>query len=168
MAKPVSSDADWGAVRLWRRGRNYGDFRVGDCYSHRWGRTITEADAILFATQSLAHNPRYFAKHHATPREDPSLIVSPYLVLAVVVGLSVEDLSERSEAFLGMERVEFGETVVPGDTLRAASRVSSVRRSASRPGFGVVTWSTIGSNQHDRVVVDLTRANLFRIDDAAV
>ena len=145
-------------MRLWERGRNYRDFRVGDSYRHRWGRTITEADAILFSTQTLAHNPRYFSGE---------LVVSPYLVLAVVVGLSVEDLSERSEAFLGMERVAFAAPVVPGDTLHAASRVASIRPSASRPGFGIVTWSTIGRNQHDRTVVDLTRANLFRTDAPA-
>jgi acyl dehydratase len=151
------------AARVWRRGRDYADFAVGAAFDHHWGRTVTEADAVLFATQTLQHNPRYLNAE----RRPAGLVASPYLVLAIVVGMSVEDLSERSEAFLGMESVEFGVDVHPGDTLTAASTVTAIRPSASRPGFGIVTWRTEGRNQRSEPVVTLIRSNLFRTGDAA-
>src|ERR1700709_2744341 len=48
-----SSTPDVTAARLWKRGREYDEFAVGDVYRHHWGRTVTEADAIAFATQTL-------------------------------------------------------------------------------------------------------------------
>jgi itaconyl-CoA hydratase len=163
----TSSEPEWSTVRVWRRGRRYGGFAVDQGFVHHWGRTITEADAVLFATQTLAHNPLYLNREWARSQGHPALVVSPYLVLAVVVGLSVEDLSEHSEAFLGMGNVRFREPVYPGDTLTATSRVISVRDSNSRPGHGIVTWSTEGRNHRGDVVVELTRSNLFRATDAS-
>jgi itaconyl-CoA hydratase len=166
MPKATSSDPRWDGAERWGHGRDYREFHLGDIHTHHWGRTITEADAILFATQTLAHNPLYLNREYARANGHPDMVVSPYLVLAVVVGLSVEDLSERSEAFLGMRAVDFREPVYPGDTLSATSRVVSVRGSASRPDNGIVTWSTTSTNQHGRTVLELERSNLFRIRDA--
>jgi itaconyl-CoA hydratase len=159
-----SSPPDFALARTWRRGRGFAEFTVGDAYQHHWGRTIGEADALLFATQTLATNPLYLNAEAARGAGHPALVVAPFLVLAVVIGLSVEDLSERSEAFLGMDVVEFLEPVYPGDTLTATSVVDAVRESRSRTGFGIVSWTTEGRNQHRRPVVRLSRSNLFRIE----
>jgi itaconyl-CoA hydratase len=163
----ASSEPDLASARVWRRGRSYADFRVGDEYEHHWGRTITESDAVWFATQTLAHNPLFVNVVAARAAGHDELVVSPYLVLAVVVGLSVEDLSELSEAFLGLSRVAFETPVHIGDTLYARSSVLDVRASQSRPGLGIVTWRTEGRDQHGRHVVALERSNLFRADGAA-
>lgn len=163
-----SGAPDLTSARVWRRGRAYEGFAVGDVHEHHWGRTVTEADALLFATATLAHNPLYLNADHARRCGHPGLVVDPYLVLAVVIGLSVEDLSERSEAFLGIEAAEFGEPVHPGDTITARSTVREVRPSRSNPANGIVTWATEGRNQRGERVVSLTRSNLFRIGlDAA-
>jgi itaconyl-CoA hydratase len=168
VVEPESSPPDFGTARTWRRGRRFSEFAVGDAFRHHWGRTLGEADALLFATQTLATNPLYLNAEAARGAGHPALVVDPFLVLAVVIGLSVEDLSERSEAFLGMDAVEFLEPVYPGDTLTAASVVQAVRESRSRPGCGIVSWTTEGRNQRGRTVVRLSRSNLFRIeaDDA--
>lgn len=158
-----SSTPDVTAARLWKRGREYDEFAVGDVYRHHWGRTVTEADAIAFATQTLQYNPIYLNAERARQLGHPGLVVSPYLVLALVVGLSVEDLSERSEAFLGLDAVEFCEPVYPGDTITALSAVQAQRRSRSNPANGIVTWATEGRNQHNRRVVTFTRSNLFKV-----
>jgi acyl dehydratase len=151
-----SSTPDLAAAAPVRTGRGFADFAPGDAYAHRRSRTVTEADVVLFASQTLAWDGL------AGPRP----AASPYLVLAIAVGLSVEDLSERSEAFLGMETVEFGALVHPGDTISAHSRVRDVRRSRSNPEQGIVTWDTEAHNQHGDLVVTLVRSNLFAIGDA--
>ena len=135
-----SSDPDLASARALRPGRGFTEFAAGDEFEHRRSRTVTEADCVLFATQTMAWD--------ALGASPPA--ASPYLVLAIAVGLSVEDLSERSEAFLGMESVEFGEPVRPGDTISARSRVRDARRSRSNPARGIVTWETEARNQHGR------------------
>jgi len=151
-----SSDPDLATAKPLRSGRGFADFAPGDEFAHRRSRTVTEADAVLFATQTLDWDGL----------GEPQIVAGPYLVLAIAVGLSVEDLSERSEAFLGMESVEFGSPVLPGDTLSAHSRVREVRRSRSNPGRGIVTWETEARNQRGHVVVSLVRSNLFAVEDA--
>ena len=158
-----SSTPDVTAARTWQRGRWFEDFAEGDTYRHHWGRTITEGDAVAFATQTLQYNPIYLNAARAQQLGHPNLVVSPYLVLALVVGLSVEDLSEHSEAFLGLTDVEFGEPVYPADTITASSTVIATRTSRSNPQNGIVTWQTEGRNQHDLVVVSFHRSNLFKI-----
>ena len=158
-----SSTPDVTAARTWQRGRSFEDFAVGDVYRHHWGRTITEADAVAFATQTLQYNPIYLNAERARELGHPGLVVSPYLVLALVVGLSVEDLSERSEAFLGLTDVEFGDPVYTADTISSTSTVEAVRTSRSNPRNGIVTWRTEGQNQHGRPVVTFQRSNLFQI-----
>ena len=72
------------------------------------------------------------------------------LVLCIVVGLSVEDLSEIGGPFLGINDLTFHRAVHPGDTLRARSTVVEARASQSRPATGIVTWHTEGLNQARR------------------
>jgi acyl dehydratase len=79
----------------------------------------------------------------------------------VVFGLTVEDLSEKGGAFLGVDGLTHHAPVYPGDTLTSASEVTAMRESRSHPGHGVVTWWTEGLNQHGVRVVDFQRTNLI-------
>lgn len=147
-------------AREWPKGRHFEDFRVGDRFEHHWGRTVAESDSLLWSSLTLAFNPLYFNRPYALALDHPDLVVNPYLVFAVVFGLSVEDLSEKGGVFLGVEGLEFLADVHPGDTLTAASEVIAARESQSHPGHGVVTWHTRGFDQGGRVVIDFTRSNL--------
>jgi acyl dehydratase len=82
------------------------------------------------------------------------------LVLSTAVGLSVEDLSEGGGPFLGVDRATFHRPVHPGDTITARSTVAGKRESASRPGYGIVTWHTEAFNQRGERVLDYQRSNL--------
>lgn len=42
------------------RGHTLEDFQTGAVFEHHWGRTITEQDAVLFATCFLQYNAIYF------------------------------------------------------------------------------------------------------------
>ncbi|MEX1194110.1 MAG: MaoC family dehydratase [Dehalococcoidia bacterium] len=143
-----------------RKGRSLEEFVVGRCFEHHRGRTLTDADNTLFTTTTLAYNPLYFNAEYARSEGHPSVVVNPMLVACTVVGLSVEDLSEAGGPFLGIDELTFHQPVYPGDTLNARSTVVSVRKSQSRPGFGIVTWHTEGRNQRDELVIDFKRSNL--------
>ena len=145
---------------LRERGRKYEDFQVGLSFQHHWGRTIERADSVTFCVATCNWSPLYLNHEYAVANGHPECPVSPALVLCVVIGLTVEDLSETAGPFLGMQDCVFAEPVYPGDTLTAKSVVRSCRESASRPGSGVVTWRTVGENQRGETVVSFVRSNL--------
>ena len=139
---------------------HYEDFEVGTIFNHHWGRTITEAEAIAFATENLLHEPALFNRPYAQHLGYRDIPVSSFFVYALILGLSVEDLSEAGGPFLGSDNVSFHTAVFPGDTLFASSKVLSRRLSTSRRGFGIVQWNTVGTNQSGAEVVSFQRSNL--------
>lgn len=142
------------------RGNTYDDFSVGDVFDHHWGRTITDADAILFNSATLQINPLYFNDDYARSKGHGGVTVAPMLVFSMVFGLSVEDLSERGGAFLGVEELDYEQIVLIGDTLTARSTVMALRESKSDPNYGIATWHTEGFNQSGARVVHFKRSNL--------
>lgn len=145
---------------LWRKGRQFEDFAVGQVFEHHWGRTIEAGDNSLFSALTLSYNPLYFNREYARALGHPATVVNPMLVFLTVFGLSVEDLSEAGGPFLGVEALTFHRPVYPGDTLTARSTVVDMRLSESRPDSGIVTWHTEGRNQRDELVIDFQRTNL--------
>jgi acyl dehydratase len=152
---------------LVERGRKFEDFTEGQTFEHHWGRTLTEADATIFATMALRYTPLYFNEDYARSLGHRGIVVDPLLLLCTVVGLSVEDLSEGGGAFLGLDEVEFHRPVYPGDTISGRSTVVSKRESESRPDSGIVTWRSEGRNQKGETVVSYLRTNLITKRDAA-
>jgi acyl dehydratase len=151
-------------------GRNdvnyYEDFEIGRRFQHHWGRTITAEEAIAFATQHVLHEPALFNRTYAQHLQHPDLVVSPFLVFAVVLGMSVADLSESGGPFLGADALRMHGIVVPGDTLFSSSTVVSRRPSKSQPGYGVVEWETVGTRTAGDRVISFRRTNLVRRRDA--
>jgi itaconyl-CoA hydratase len=82
------------------------------------------------------------------------------LTLAVLVGMSVSDISQKAIANLGWERIKLPKPVFAGDTLYAESTVLDKRDSESRPDQGIVAVRTIGRNQHREVVCEFERTIL--------
>lgn len=142
-------------------GRYLEDFHVGDVYEHRPGKTVTEYDNHLFTLLTLNTHPLHFDAEYAKGSEfGRNLVVSPY-TLALMIGMSVTDCSQKAIANLGMDEVKFPAPVFAGDTLYAESEVLDVRPSKSRPNQGIVTIRTIGKNQRDEVVCSFKRSILI-------
>ncbi len=149
------------ALRKIEHGHYYEDFTVGHVFKHHWGRTVNEGDNSLFTTVTMNFNPLYFNREYARTLGHRDLVVNHMLVLNVVFGLSVEDLSERAIAHLGYEKVRFLLPVYPGDTLSAQSEVLS-KRETSRADRGVVRFRTTGFNQSGATVLEYERPVLIR------
>jgi len=151
---------DLSAFPVRRRGHPFEAFEVGRVFEHHWGKTVTAGDNSLFSSITHAYNPIYLNAERARADGHPDVVVNPMLALCIVVGLSVEDLSEAGGPFLGIDGLTFHRPVYPGDTLTARSTVVAARTSRSRPGSGVVTWHTEGFNQRGELVIDYRRTNL--------
>ena len=150
-------------AQLRRRGNRYEDFDLGRRFTHHWGRTVTAADNTLFSTLTLHYNPQYCNEAFARANGHQTTPINPLLVFNTVFGLTVEDLSEGGGPFLGVDDLSYGVVVYPGDTLFARSEVIAKRLASNRPGFGIVTWHTLGTNQQDQQVIDYKRSNLVRL-----
>jgi len=148
-------------ARLWRKGPVFEDFYVGQKFAHHWGRTLTESDTTLFTTLTLSYNPLYFNRQYAKAHGFSDIVVNPQLLFNIVLGLSVQDLSEMGGPFLGVFDLSYHRQVHPGITLRARSETMETRLSESNPDNGIVTWRTEGVDEEGVVVVSFRRSNLI-------
>lgn len=141
-------------------GNCYEDFEVGRTFEHRWGRTVTDGDNARFTTLRINRNPLHFNEEYARAHGHDDVVVDPLLVFNTILGLSVEDLSERGGLFLGVDNCTFHKQLTVGATLTAESEVIDRRESSSRPDFGIVTWETRGYDGDGNLVVDYERTNM--------
>jgi itaconyl-CoA hydratase len=139
--------------------RHFEDFRVGEVIRHSTGRTVTATDNSWSALLALNTNPIHFDGHYAAQTEFKKPLVNSPLVLAIVTGLSVTDIS-RHAVNLGWDEVRMPAPVFEGDTLYAETRVLGARESGSRPHMGIVEVSTTGFKQDGTVVLTFRRSML--------
>jgi len=141
-------------------GRYYEDFVVGDTYEHRPGRTITATDNTWFTLLTMNTHPLHFDAEYAKASEFGRCLVASPLTVAMMVGMSVSDVSQKAIANLGWKEIKLTHPVFVGDTLYAESSVLEMRDSRSRPEAGLVTVSTVGRNQAGVVVCTFERTIL--------
>ncbi|MFM0390880.1 MaoC family dehydratase [Paraburkholderia phytofirmans] len=141
-------------------GRYLEDFQVGDIYEHRPGRTITEADNIHFSLLTMNFHPMHCDAAYAAKSEFGRLLVNSGLTVAVVLGLSVNDVSGKAIANLGWKEIRLTGPVFCGDTIYAESEVLEKRESKSRPGQGIVTVQTRAFKQDGTPIMDFVRSAL--------
>ncbi|WP_416907517.1 MAG: MaoC family dehydratase [Polymorphobacter sp.] len=141
-------------------GRWFEEFHVGDVYEHRPGRTISEADNSWFTLLTMNTHPLHFDHEYAARTEFGRPLVNSTLTLAILVGMSVSDVSQKAVANLGWTAIRMTAPVFAGDTLYAESEVTALRPSGSRPEQGLVSVTTRGHNQAGVLVCDFERTML--------
>ena len=142
-------------------GRYFEDFQVGDVYEHRPGKTVLESDNHMFTLMTMNTHPLHFDAEYGKATEfGRNLVVSTY-TLALLIGMSVSDCSQKAIANLGMDDVRFTGPVFAGDTLYGESEVLAKRESKSRPGQGIVTIRTLGKNQRGETICTFRRDMLI-------
>jgi itaconyl-CoA hydratase len=141
-------------------GRFFEDFVVGDVYQHPLGRTITEADNTWLTLLTMNTNQNHVNAHLAAqnPVTGGRVIVNSGLTIAIVLGLSVLDMSQNAVANLEMTDVRLTHPLYAGDTLYAESLCTGLRPSRSRPYAGIVSMVTRGLNQDGDEVVSYRRS----------
>lgn len=130
------------------------DFKVGEKFVST-GRTITEADIVIFAGISgdwseLHTNAEYMKNSPFGQR-----IAHGMLTLSIASGLAMQMRARKPIevlAFLGMNNVRFTAPVFIGDTIRVESEVIEVRPSESRPNAGILKFKNTVKNQREETV----------------
>ncbi len=146
-------------TRAW--GRYLEDFEVGAVYRHWPGKTITQAEDILFCSITMNQHPLHSDDNYAAAAAPHGrAMVVGNLVYSIVLGQSVPDVSGRAIANLEVESLTHANPTFHGDTIYSQSEVLAVRESRSKPDRGIVRVRTIGYNQDGVVVCAFTRAVL--------
>ncbi len=151
-------------------GRFFDEFTVGDTYQHPFGRTISEADSTWFTLLTCNTNQNHFNAHLAesNPVSKGRIIVNSGLTVALVLGLSVIDMSQNAVANLGWTDIKLTHPVYVGDTIYAESICTDLRESSSRPGFGIVSMKTRALNQDGDVVMSYLRSVMVPKRDTGI
>lgn len=148
-----------------QRGLWYDELVVGTRYRHSPGRTIGEGDNTLFSALTMNQQALHVDEVFAGEQEFGVRLVNSMMTLAMVVGLSVNQLTQGTlVANLGFESVRFPAPVFHGDTLQAETLIVAKRESKSRPGQGIVTLQHLGYSQREQLVVDATRNALWLME----
>ncbi|HEV7636912.1 MAG TPA: MaoC family dehydratase, partial [Bradyrhizobium sp.] len=138
------------------------DFKVGQEFRHALSRTVTEMDNTMFSLLTLNPQPLHIDAHFAAKTEFGQRIFNSLYTLGIMIGMTVYDTTlGTTVANLGMTDVRFPKPVFHGDTLRATTRVISLRDSKSRPEAGIVEFEHHALNQNDEIVGSCRRMALM-------
>ncbi len=154
------------AIRNTWFGRYFEDYELGDVYRSPLGRTINEVDNTWFTLLTMNTNESHFNAHYAESTPFGKIIVNSGLTVALVLGLSVIDTSQKAFANLGWDKIKLPEPVFVGDTLYVESLVLDKRESKSRPYGGIVSFRTRGLNQRGETVLIYERTVFIYKRDA--
>lgn len=154
-----------------RRGLYYDEMITGDVFRHEPGRTITEADNVLFCNITMNSQSLHLDAAKSADSEFGQRLVNSMMTVAIVCSIGVPDLTQKTTiANLGFTEVSFPAPVFIGDTLYCETEIGEKRPSNSRPGQGIVSLEHRGLNQDGTLVCRAVRSALvhFSPDEGGV
>jgi len=166
--RKVSMTDNGSRTKVEQRGLYYEEFDLSALYQHRPGRTVTEADNVLFTTMTMNTQSLHLDAAWSATQPFGERLVNSMFTLSTMVGSSVAQLTQGTiVANLGFSAVTFPHPLHHGDTLYSESIVTDKRLSGSRPGQGIITLEHTGRNQHGVVVGTAVRSVLVWCRSAA-
>lgn len=157
---PDGSASERTLVPAWH-GRFYEDLQVGGIYKHPHGRTVTETDNVWFSHITMKASPLHSNEVYASETQFGERIVDGTFLIALVVGMSVVDISQNAVANLGYDSIQHHAPVFHGDTIFAETEILDKRESESIEEAGIVTTETRAYNQNNDLVLTLSEALLI-------
>lgn len=143
-------------------GKYYDELETGAVLRHSQGRTITEMDNVLFSALTMNTQPLHINEDFAAHTQFGQRIVNGIFTLGLVVGLTVNELTEGTiVANLGYEKITHPNPVFHGDTIYVETQVLEKRDSRSRPDCGIVRLKHTGLKPDGTVVIEVERSVLF-------
>ena len=150
-----------------QRGLYFEEFELGAKYLHRPGRTVTEADNVLFTTLTMNTQALHLDAAWSATQPFGQRLVNSMFTLSTMVGASVAQLTQGTlVANLGFSEVTFPAPVFIGDTLYFETTIEDKRLSGSRPGQGIVTMTHRALNHDDVLVATTGRSALVWCEGA--
>lgn len=144
-------------------GKYFEELEPGMTFQHAQGRTVSEADNLLFCGMTMNPQPLHINEDYASRTEFGTRIVNGILTLGLVVGLTVSDLTDGTlVANLSYDHIVHPHPTFHGDTIYVETQVMEKRESKSKPDRGIVRFKHWGRNQKGQIVIELERTALMR------
>ncbi len=142
-----------------RGGLYFEDFEVGKTYEHRYTRTVTQMDNMLFSNMTLNPQPLHIDRHFCEQETEwGQPLMNSLFTLGLMIGIQVSDMTVGTTiANLGMTDVKFPNPLFENDTVHCTTQVVSKRESKSRPGAGVVEFHHKAFKQDGTLVAECHR-----------
>ena len=152
------------AKRHPRGGLFFEDFEAGRIYEHRYYRTVTQMDNMLFSNMTLNPQPLHIDRHFCeTETEWGQPLMNSLFTLGLMIGMSVSDISTGTTiANLGMQETRFPHPVFENDTLHSSTEIVGKRESKSRPDAGIVELLHRAFNQDNKLVAECRRSAFIK------
>jgi acyl dehydratase len=151
MPLPVDKDDRW-----------FEDYAAGQVYE--FGPAVMEEAEILDFGRRF--DPQPFHTDPAIGAASPfgGLAASGWHVCAVMMRLLVDGLISRAASLgsPGMQQIRWVRPVRPGDSLKCRIKITSARRSRSRPDRGIIAMDIAVLNQKAEVVMTCSGVGLYR------
>jgi acyl dehydratase len=153
------------ALRHKRGGLYFEDFVAGEVVEHRYSRTVTQMDNMLFSNMTLNPQPLHIDRHFCEQETEwGQPLMNSLFTLGLMIGMSVSDLTVGTTiANLGMTEVKFPHPLFEGDTVHATTEIIGKRESKSRPGAGIVEFHHRAYNQDNKLVAECRRQAFMRM-----
>jgi acyl dehydratase len=148
-----------------RGGFYFDDFVVGSLTEHRYQRTVTQMDNMLFSNMTLNPQPLHIDRHFCeTETEWGQPLMNSLFTLGLMIGIQVADTTTGTTiANLGMTDVKFPHPLFEGDTIHCSTEVVGKRESKSRPGAGIVEFHHRAYNQDNKLVAECKRQAFIKM-----
>ncbi len=129
------------------------DFFPGQVFDSLYTYRVKSAEIIGFGER---YDPQPFHIDEAAGENSffHGLAASGWLTAAIAMRLRVQSIKVAGGMIgAGVEEMRWTRPVRPNDSLRTHSEILHVRRSASRPTYGIVRSRTTVYNQRDEIVL---------------
>lgn len=130
----------------------FDDFELGQVIAHPLQKTISTGEHQLFSLLTMNHHLSHISEAVALQTEFGRVLVNGTYVFSLVVGMTVPEISFNAIANLGYSEVEHLAPVFEGDTLKASTKVLSMRMSKSRENVGLIEVVTTGFRAEEPVI----------------
>jgi acyl dehydratase len=142
-----------------RGGLYFEDFEVGTTYQHRYTRTVTQMDNMLFSNMTLNPQPLHIDREFCEKETEwGQPLMNSLFTLGLMIGIQVSDMTVGTTiANLGMTDVKFPNPLFENDTIHCETLVVNKRESKSRPNAGVVEFHHKAFKQDGKLVAECHR-----------
>ena len=112
------------AMRHKRGGLYFEDFVAGEVVEHRYTRTVTQMDNMLFSNMTLNPQPLHIDRHFCEQETEwGQPLMNSLFTLGLMIGIQVSDMTVGTTiANLGMTDVKFPHPLFEGDTVHCTHR----------------------------------------------
>jgi acyl dehydratase len=151
-----------------RGGLYFEGFTAGEVFEHRYTRTVTQMDNMLFSNMTLNPQPLHIDRQFCEQETEwGQPLMNSLFTLGLMIGISVSDISNGTTiANLGMTETKFPHPLFEGDTVHCTTEVLGKRESKSRSGAGIVELLHRAYYQDNKLVAECRRQAMVRMRPA--